>query len=249
MIRAVIVDDEPAMQEINSKYLKSFFPEIELAGVANSVESAVQLINEQQPDLVLLDVELGAETGFKLLEILKPYTFKVVFITGHGSYALKAIKFSAIEYILKPINEIEFEQAIGKAVNEITREQHHEEQGQYLLDSIRKEFNPKKLILKTVDSLHIIDIKNILYCQSDNSYTTFFIENDEKIMVSKSIKEYEELLSEHYFIRPHQSYLVNLNLVKKIDKSDGGFVIMKNKKEIPVSVRQKKRLIELLEKL
>lgn len=249
MIKTVIIDDEPAMQEINRRYLQSFFPEIELTGIANSVESGVQLIKEQNPDLVLLDVELGTDTGFNLLETLKPYSFKVVFITGYDSYALKAIKFSAIEYILKPIDETEFERAISKAVNEITREQYHEEQGQYLLDSIRKEFNPKKLILKTADSLHIIDIKNILYCQSDNSYTTFFIENDEKIVVSKSIKEYEELLSEHYFIRPHQSYLVNLNQVKKIDKSDGGFVIMKNKKEIPVSVRQKKRLIDLLENL
>jgi two-component system LytT family response regulator len=104
-------------------------------------------------------------------------------------------------------------------------------------------------VLKTIDSLHIIDISDILFCQSDNSYTTFFMGENEKIVVSKGIKEYAELLNDYGFFRPHQSYLVNLNHVKKIDKSDGGFIIMKNKKEIPVSIRQKKQLITLLEKL
>lgn len=249
MIKAVIIDDEPAMQEVNRRYLESCFPEISLCGIANSVESGIRLIIEKKPELVLLDVELGEETGFQILEALKPYSFKVVFITGYGSYALRAIKFSAIEYILKPIDITEFKVAIQKVISELHKKNEHEMQNQYLLDSMRKEFNLKKLVLKTSDSLHIIDINNILYCQSDNSYTTFFIENEDKIVVSKSIKEYEELLCEHSFFRPHQSYLVNLNQVKKIDKSDGGFIIMKNKKEIPVSVRQKKQLVSMLENL
>lgn len=249
MIRAVIIDDEPAMQQVNSRYLQLLFPEIELAGIADSVESGKQLVEKENPDLVLLDVELGKSTGFNLLNLLKPYSFKVVFITGYDSYALKAIKFSAIEYILKPVDENDFKSAISKAITEINQEQHHEEQGNYLLDSIRKEFNPKKLVLKTADSLHIIDINEILFCQSDNSYTTFYIENEDKIIVSKSIKEYEELLKEHHFFRSHQSYLVNLNHIKKVDKSDGGYLVMTNKKEIPVSIRQKKRLLHLLENL
>ena len=249
MIKAVIIDDEPAMQDVNSRLLDEYFPEIILVGVANSVDSGVQLIKEQGPQLVLLDIELGAGTGFQVLQQLKPYSFKVVFITGYGSYALKAIKFSALDYILKPVNETEFQQAIQRAINEISNLDDQQQQTQYLLDTFRKEFNPKKLVLKTAESLHIIDINDILFCQSDNSYTTFFIENNEKIIVSKNLKEYEELLSNHYFFRPHQSFLVNLNHVKKIDKSDGGFIIMKNKKEIPVSVRQKKKLISLLENL
>jgi two-component system LytT family response regulator len=173
----------------------------------------------------------------------------VVFITGFDSYALKAIKFSALDYILKPVNETEFQQAIQRAVIEIGNQENHEQQTQHLLDSFKKEINPKKLVLKTTESIHIIDINNILFCQSDNSYTTFYIENNEKIVVSKSIGEYEDLLADFSFFRPHQSFLVNLNHVKKIDKSDGGFIIMKNKKEIPVSVRQKKKLISLLESL
>lgn len=249
MIKAVIIDDEPAMQDVNRRLLNEYFPEIVLVGVANSVDSGVQLIKEQEPQLVLLDIELGAGTGFQVLQQLKPYSFRVVFITGYGSYALKAIKFSALDYILKPVNETEFQQAIQRAINEISNLDNQQQQTQYLLDTFRKEFNPKKLVLKTAESLHIIDINDILFCQSDNSYTTFFIENNEKIIVSRNLKEYEELLSNHYFFRPHQSFLVNLNHVKKIDKSDGGFIIMKNKKEIPVSVRQKKKLISLIENL
>jgi len=249
MIKAVIIDDEPAMQDVNRMLLHEYFPEIELSGIANSVESGVQLIREQKPQLVLLDIELGSGTGFQVLQQVKPYSFKIVFISGYDKYAIKAIKFSALDYILKPVNETEFQLAIQKAVIEINNLENQQEQTLHLLETIKKEIKPGKLVLKTADSLHVVDIDDILLCNSDNSYTTFFLENNEKIMVSKSIKEYEELLSDYNFFRPHQSYLVNLNHVKKIDKSDGGFIIMKNKKEIPVSMRQKKKLISLLEKL
>jgi len=249
MIKAVIIDDEPAMQQVNSMLMNEYFPEVTVAGIANSVESAVLLIKEQQPQLVLLDIELGSGTGFQVLQQLKPYSFKVVFITGFDSYALKAIKFSALDYILKPVNETEFQNAIQKAVDEINNQESQQLQTQHLLDTFKKEINPKKLVLKTAELLHIVDISDIHFCQSDNSYTTFFLENNEKIVVSKSIGEFESLLADFSFFRPHQSFLVNLNHVKKIDKSDGGFIVMKNKKEIPISIRQKKKLISLLENL
>jgi len=249
MIKAVIIDDEPAMQQVNSLLMNEYFPEVTVAGIANSVESAVLLIKEQQPQLVLLDIELGSGTGFQVLQQLKPYSFKVVFITGFDSYALKAIKFSALDYILKPVNETEFQNAIQKAVDEINNQESQQLQTQHLLDTFKKEINPKKLVLKTAELLHIVDISDIHFCQSDNSYTTFFLENNEKIVVSKSIGEFESLLADFSFFRPHQSFLVNLNHVKKIDKSDGGLIVMKNKKEIPISIRQKKKLISLLENL
>jgi len=199
--------------------------------------------------LVLLDIELVDGTGFQLLQKLKPYHFKVVFITGFNSYAIKAIKFSALDYILKPVNEIEFQQAIQRAVEQINENIDSSLQTDVLMDSYKKETQSKKIVLKTAESLHIIDISEILFCRSDNSYTTFYLEEDDEIIVSRSIKEYDDLLNEYGFFRPHQSYLVNLNHVKKIDKSDGGFIIMKNKNEIPVSIRQKKNLIRLLDKL
>ena len=249
MIKAVIIDDELAMQEINSQLLKEYFPEIQLVGTANSIESGMKVIGEKKPDLVLLDIELTDGTGFQLLQKLQPYTFKVVFITGFDSFAIKAIKFSALDYILKPVNETEFQQAIKRSVKWIEKNENNQPQVDVLMDSFKNGKTSKKLVLRTSDSLHIIDIVDIYFCKSDNSYTTFYFNGDEKILVSKSLKDYESLLTEYGFYRVHQRFLVNLNHVKKVDKTDGGFIIMKNKKEIPVSLRQMKRLVSLLERL
>ncbi|MDA3943454.1 MAG: LytTR family DNA-binding domain-containing protein [Bacteroidetes bacterium] len=249
MIKAVIIDDEPAMQEVNSRLLNEYFPEIKILGTADSVETGIRLIQNVEPDLVLLDIEIKGGSGFQILQQLRPYTFKVFFITAFGNYAIKAIKFSAHDYIMKPVNETEFQQAIEQTLADINKNTNNQIQANILMDTYRKEMQSKKLVLKTIDSLHIVDIRDIIFCQSDNSYTTFYLDNNEKIVVSKSIKEYVELLQDYSFFRPHQSFLVNLNHVKKIDKSDGGFIIMKNKKEIPISLRQKKQFISLLEQL
>ena len=235
------------MLEVNSSLLSEYFPDIKLVGTAHSVATGLDVIRKQNPDLVLLDIELNNEKGFQILQELKPYSFKVVFITGHDSFAIKAIKFSALDYILKPVNETEFQQAIQGAVELIETNESSQTQVDVLMDSFRKEMQTKKLVLRTSDSLHIVDISDIYFCKSDNSYTTFYLNGDEKIVVSKSLKDYEVLLTEFGFFRSHQSFLVNLNHVKKVDKSDGGFIIMKNNKEIPVSLRQMKNLIALLE--
>lgn len=249
MIKAVIIDDEPAMQEVNSCLLAEYFPDIKLAGTANSIQSGMDLIGAQNPDLVLLDIELTDGTGFQLLQKLQPYNFKVVFITGFDSFAIKAIKFSALDYIMKPVNETEFQQAIQRAVDLIEKNVSSQPQVDVLMDSFKREMQTKKLVLRTSDSLHIIDVRDICFCKSDNSYTTFYFKENKKIIVSKSLKDYEGLLTEYGFYRVHQSFLVNLNHITKVDKSDGGFIIMKNKKEIPVSLRQMKNLVGLLEKL
>ena len=249
MIRAIIIDDESAMQEVNSQLLAEYFPNIKHVGTANSITSGINLIQKENPDLVLLDIQLTDGSGFQLLQKLPSYDFKVVFITAFDSYALKAIKFSAIDYILKPVNEIEFQQAIQRAVDLIKSKEHTESQVNVLIDSLKKENQSKKLVLRTSDSIHVVDISDIHFCKSDNSYTTFYFEGGEKILVSKSLKDYEGLLKEYGFFRPHQSYLVNLNHIKKVDKTDHGFIIMKNKKEIPISTRQMKNLINLLDSL
>ncbi len=249
MIKAVIIDDEPAMQNINSRLLAEYFPDITLTGIAGSVDSGIKLIQKEKPDLVLLDIEIKGGSGFHILQQLRPYNFKVVFITAFDNYAIKAIKFSAHDYILKPVNETEFHQAIQGAIDLIEKNENTYPQTEVLMDAFHEESKAKKLVLRTSDSMHIIDISDIFFCKSDNSYTTFYFEGNEKILVSKSLKDYETLLSEHCFFRAHQRFLVNLNHIKKVDKTDGGFIIMKNKKEIPVSLRQMKKLVALLEKL
>lgn len=173
MIKAVIIEDEPAMQELNSRLLAEYFPNIKLAGTADSVEKGLDLIQEIKPDLVLLDIEIKGGTGFQILQQLKPFTFKVIFITAFDTFAIKAIKFSALDYIIKPVNETEFQLAVQKAVDDSHNRPDNETQVDVLMDSYRKEIQSKKLVLKTLDSLHIINIGDILFCQSDNSYTTF----------------------------------------------------------------------------
>ncbi len=246
MIKAVIIDDEPAMQQVNSQLLNEYFPAIKLAGIADCIEKGAELILKENPDLVLLDIELNDGTGFQMLQKLKPYNFKVVFITGFQSFAIKAIKFSALDYIVKPVNETEFQQAIQRAVELIEKEENSDAQLNVLMSSLQNENRNKKLVLRTAESLHVVDVADIYFCKSDNSYTTFHFRDNEKILVSKSLKDYENLLSDYGFYRAHQSFLVNLNHIKKVDKSDGGFIIMKNKKEVPVSMRQMKKLVSLL---
>ncbi len=253
MIKAVIVDDNAANRAIDRRLLGEYFPDILVVAEADSVETAVAVLKKEQPDLVLLDIEIKGGTGFHVLQKLKPYRFKVVFITAFDNFAIKAIKFSAVDYILKPVNETEFQQAIQNVLQAINTDKDKEEntlwQNDYLLESYKKETQLGKIVLRTAEALHVVDINDILFCRSDNSYTTFYLHSGEDVIVSKGLKEYIDLLEEYGFFRPHQSYLVNLNHVAKVDKADGGFVVMKNGKEIPVSVRQKKRLIDLLEKL
>ena len=251
MIKAVIVDDNPDNRALNRRLLNEYFSDVHVVEEADSVKTAVAVIKKSKPDLVLLDIEIKGGSGFHVLQKLKPYRFKVVFITAFDNFAIKAIKFSAMDYILKPVNETEFQQAIQNVLNalETDKEENTFWQNDYLLDSYKKETQLGKIILRTSEALHVVDINDILYCRSDNSYTSFFLQSGEEIIVSKGLRDYIEMLKDYGFFRPHQSYLVNLNYVMKVDKSDGGFVVMKSGKEIPVSSRQKKKLIELLEKL
>lgn len=248
MIKAFIVDDDPGIRATNKKLLNEYFPNIELVGETDSLDSAYKEIRNLDPHLILLDIEINGGTGFQLLQKLKPYTFKVVFITAFNEFAIKAIKFHAIDYILKPVNSVEFQQAIQSAVDLIEQDLSTDEQTAHFVENFQQK-SPKKMVLRTLNELHLVNISDIIYAKNDNSYTTFYLENDEKIMVSKGVVYYEEMLAECGFFRPHQSYLVNLNHVKKLDKTDGGFIILDTKTEIPISARKRKNLIDLLEKI
>ena len=173
----------------------------------------------------------------------------MIFITAFDNFAVKAFKFSAVDYILKPVNDSEFQQSVQNTLKLIKTEGYNEKQNELLLEYYQKKTQQGKIVLRTTEALHIIDISDIIYCKSDNAYTWFFLTTGEEIIVSKGIKEYVSLLEEYGFFRPHQSYLVNLNYVKKIDKGDGGFIVLKNGKEIPVSLRQKKKIISLFDRL
>ncbi len=248
MINVVIIEDEPQLCETNKLLLKENFPNIKVVGEAGTVHEAVKVIKENNPHLVLLDIELKDGNCFQVLQNLKPYTFKPIFITAYNQYAIKAIKFSAIDYILKPVNEFEFCNAIEQAMARIEKEEINV-QTENFLDHYANGIQSKKMLLRTADAMHIINIDEILYCKSDNSYTSFFLHDGREIIVSKSIKEYADILAEYKFLRSHQSYLVNVNGITKIDKTDGGFIIMQNGTEIPISSRRKQMILDDLERL
>ena len=248
MTRAVIIDDEKDIREINRRLLSDNFPDIEVVGEADSVETGVELILNEKPQLVLLDIDIKGGTGFNVLQKVRPYNFALIFITAFNEFAIKAIKFSALDYILKPVNEVEFCAAIQTACETIEG-QKTETQLNNFLEHYEKKTQTKKIVLKTCDSINLVEISDIMYCVSDNSYTTFYIKNKKEIIVSKSIKEFDNLLSVYNFFRPHQSYLVNLNYIDKIDKTDGGSIVLNNKKEIPVSHRRKQALMDVFDKL
>jgi len=247
MINAVIVEDELCFREMIMILLEKYFPDINIVAHAESVDEAIQAIEEQNPDLVFLDLEIKGGTCFHVLQKLKNRDFKLIIITAYNEFAILAIEFNATDYILKPINEFEFKAVVEKALQEIER---NEKLGQ--LNNFTGNRNGKKnqkLVLRTTQSIHVLNIEEIIRCQADNSYTTFFLESGEKIMVSKGICNYSVLLLGNGFVSPHQSHLVNINFIKKLDKSNGGVLILKNDTEIPISVRRKQAILDTLNKL
>lgn len=248
MIKAVIIDDEPELRELNRSLLAKNFDEIEISGTAGAVDEAIELIDNLQPQLILLDIRLTDGTGFQILQKIKSYKYNVIFITAYSEFAIKAIKLSAIDYILKPINEKEFCQAVERALESINSSK-IQAQVETFFNYYERRTQNRRIVLKTTESISIVEISEIIYCRSDNTYTTFYLNNKEKILISRPMKEYEELLSEYGFFRPHQSFLVNLQYILRLDKSDGGFLILRDHTEIPVSIRRKSRLIQVLENI
>ncbi len=244
MIRAVVIDDEPYIREVIKNMLAGEFPGLVVSGEAGSVDDGIRLINSVKPNLLLMDIEIIGGKAFDILKSVSFKNFKVIFITAHDEYAIRAIKFSAIDYILKPIDQDEFVQSVDRALKLFDSNQNEIQMNSFLHNL--KEQESKKLVLRTLDSIFVVNLNEIVRCESDNAYTTFYIKDGEKITVSKGIKEYTELLMEFGFLRPHQSHLVNLEYVKRFDKTDGGFLILKDGVEIPVASRRKQQILQIL---
>jgi two-component system LytT family response regulator len=248
MIKAFIVDDEPELVELDKVLLEKHFDDIQIIGSCGTVAEAVDFINEYKPQLLMLDIRLSDGTGFNILQKIKPYNYALIFITAYNEFAIKAIKFSAIDYILKPIDENEFRAAVNRALSSINDKALHG-QVQTFFNYYERKTQTRRIVLKTTEAINIVDVGDITHCRSESNYTTFYMTDGKKIMVSRVLKEYEDLLSEYGFFRPHHSFLVNLNHVTKLDKTDGGFLILKDGVEVPVSLRRKKRLMQVLENL
>ena len=246
-LTSIVVDDIPEALEMLCRDLQQNFSEIEIIGKASSVIEAAKLLHKKQPDILFLDIMLGDGTGFDILEIVPNLQSKIIFVTASDEFAIKAFKFAAIDYILKPYSNEDLANSIAKAKKQIKP---NKEQLSVLQDSINNSnTNNQKISLHTSDKIIVVQLTNIIRCKSDNNYTTFHLENGQKILVSKTLKYYADLLKEHQFIRVHQSHLINIRFIKEFVKSDGGYIILKDNSNIPVSVRKKNIVIEMLNNL
>lgn len=243
MISIAVIDDEPKARETIINILALCNLEIKIVGEADSVHSAFDLISLQSPDVVLLDINLPDGNGFDLLKKFEKINFKTIFITAHQEHAIQAFKFSAIDYILKPIRAAELFAAVEKVLESFNKEETVLKIST-LLSNLEK---LKKIVLKTAESIHIVHVEQIIRCEADINYTTFFLEGGETLLVSKSLKEYDELLTNAGFFRTHQSHLVNLEHILRYNKKDGGYLYMDNKNVVPVSTRKKEELLRLFE--
>ncbi len=249
MLRAVVIDDIEKIRKENIAIIKSSCPSISIIGQADSVASGIKLIQQLAPDLVFLDVEMADGTGFDLLQKLSPISFKVIFITGYEDFAIRAFRFSAIDYLLKPLDRQELMEAVKKAEDSLGKEV-FDMKLHNLFSNLERPKNLQKLILKTSDKIYSINIQDIVNCESDKNYTTFYFINAPKLVVSTNLKEYETLLTPHNFFRTHKSHLINMAYFDHFIKSEGGnTIVMKNKSAIPLSVRKKEEFMVLLDNL
>lgn len=249
MLRAIIIDDIETIRKKNSAIIKSNCPNISIIGQAESVESGIAIIKKLSPDLVFLDVEMPDGTGFDLLQRLKPFNFKVIFITGFEDFAIKAFRFSAIDYLLKPLDSNELIEAVKKVEDSLNKEV-FDMKINNLFSNLERPKNLQKLILKTAEKIYSVNIQDIVNCESEKNYTTFYFINAPKLVVSTNLKEYESMLTPFNFFRTHQSHLINMTYFDHFIKTDGGnTIVMKNKTSIPLSVRKKEEFLVLLDNL
>lgn len=239
-IKSIIVDDEEGNRANLRSLLTSYCPQVEIIAEADSAITAMDAIAEHCPQLIFLDIEMPNGNGFDLLSKLDRIDFEIIFVTAFGQYALKAIKFCALDYILKPIDMLDLKTAVQKAEKRI-REHERSDSWQVFVENQQSSQNPK-IALPTGNQIDYIPVSEIVRCKGDGNYTTFYLENKQSLMVSKTLKEFEELLSEHNFIRVHQSHLINARYVKTYVKSDGGYLRMEDSSEIPIS-RQRKEFV------
>jgi two-component system LytT family response regulator len=249
MMRTVIVDDELSNIENLEALLLKHCPQIKVVGSASNVEDAARQVNLQQPELLFLDIQMHGETGFDLLRLLPAKQLEVVFVTAFDHYGIQAIKFAALDYLLKPVDIDELMAAVSKA--EITiKDKRTNQQLDLLLNHLKRdEKQVVKIALPQQKEIRYVSISDIVRCEADNTYTFFYLQNGDRVLISKSLKEYADLLEPNGFLRSHQSHLVNANFVKSWLKEDGGVLLLNDGSKIPISKPNREKLKAALSNL
>lgn len=249
MLSVIIIDDEKKARQALRQMIEMSCPSVSILAEADGVETGLEAISKHKPDVLLLDIKMKDGSGFDLIKKLVNINSKIIFVTAFNEFAVKAFKFSAIDYLLKPVDPDDLFFALKKAEENISTERNNK-----YLESLLENFagaakQIKKIVLKTATNIYILNVSDILYCKSNGNYTEFHCTDGRKPLVSKPIGDYEELLTEYNFVRAHHSYLINLAHALRFDKNDGGSMLMSNQEVIPVSARKKDTLMLALNKL
>ena len=242
MLKAIIIDDEHKSRESLQILIQDFCEGVEVCALCQNVSEGIAAIDEYKPDVVFLDIQMQRETGFDLLNKLEKIDFELIFTTAHSEYAIKAFKFSAIDYLLKPIDLTDLQAALEK----VKKKKNYgiSERLEQLIHNLKPVSAQKyKLALPTSDGLVFVKIDEIVYCEAEGNYTQIHLTNGTKHLVSRTLKEYDDMLTEQDFFRIHNSYLINLNLIKNYVRGEGGYVVMTNGKSLDVSRRKKESFL------
>lgn len=248
-MKAILIDDEISNLENLQILLKKHCPQVTIMATAQTVSDAVVAIENHSPHLIFLDIQMGEQTGFDVLKQLPTRNFEVIFVTAYDQYGIKAVKFAALDYLLKPIDIEELIIAVSKAEQKLAK-QIQTSQVDFLLQQLKRpETTVSKIALQMQSEIRYVTLSEIIRCEADNTYTHFFLSNNEKILVSKSLKEYADLLRPNGFLRTHQSHLVNPNYVKSWLKEDGGILLLMSGEKIPISKPNKDTVKQALQQL
>jgi two-component system LytT family response regulator len=248
MFRVVIADDVQDIRESLEKMLGAYCPEVQIVASVDGVATAVAAIQKHSPDIVMLDVEMKDGTGFDVLKQFPSPRFKAIFVTAYQQYSLDAFRFSALDYLLKPVDPDLLVQAVSKAADVLDREKLALKIDSFLHNMQESSKGPKKIVLRTIDNIHVVAVNEIAYCEADQSYTTFHLSDKSRIVVTRSLSEFDEMLGPYQFVRIHQSYLVNAAYIKRFNKTDNT-LLLSDGAVLPVSVRKKDHLLQLLASL
>lgn len=244
MIKVSIIDDEKLARKNLIGALKSNFPDVQILGEANSVKSGIDLLSDLEPDLLFLDINLNDGSGFNILEELPKINFNVVFVTAYDQYAIRAFEYSALDYLMKPINPVDLGRAINKAKKLMNvKGNNHIRQ---IIENWDLILGARKLAIPELDGVRFVHTSSILRCESDSNYTKIYLKEGECIVSSKTLKGYSSILEQHGFLRVHRSHLVNINAIRKIVKNEGTYLIMENGDIVDVSRRKKEMLFQLM---
>ena len=248
MIRCVVVEDEEMARQVLKSLLAQYCPDVMICAEADDITSGQEMIEAFRPDLVFLDIEMPGGSGFKLLNNIKDVDFEVVFITAYEQFAIKAIRHDALDYLLKPVDPKELVAAVEKV-----KDAKYKKTLKRQYDTLLKNIDPEQLVVKkisisTSDKIHLIEVDDIIRCESDNYYTIIYFKDGTSLLVSKTLKEMEQKLEEYDFVRTHKSHLVNMRCIMNFIK-DEMMVVMTDGVKVPVSKRKKEKIVEVINNL